>query len=156
MAIAMSVERYLKDQHIPYDVLPHERTMSSMQTALAAHVPPHRIAKAVLLEDDGGFLVAVLPADRHVHLGMLREELGRRIGLATEREVMEVFGDCALGAIPALAQAYGIETVLDDELMEQPEVYFEAGSHEELIHLSRLHFLQLFRDAPHVHFARTQ
>jgi Ala-tRNA(Pro) deacylase len=154
MAIAISVQKYLKEMHIPYNVLPHSRTLSSLQTSLAAQVPPHRIAKAVLLEDEQGFVMAVLPADRHVHLAMLRDELGRRVNLANERRVMDVFPDCDLGAIPPVGQAYGVETVLDDELMEQPEVFLEAGSHEELIHLSRHHFLQLFKDAPHVHFAR--
>jgi Ala-tRNA(Pro) deacylase len=155
MAIAISVQKYLKDMHIPYDVVPHARTLSSLQTSLAAHVPPHRIAKAVLLEDDRGLLMAVLPADRHIHLAVLRDELGRQVNLADERKVMNIFPDCDLGAIPPVGPAYGLDTILDDELMEQPEVFLEAGSHEELIQLSRHHFQQLFRDAPRVRFART-
>lgn len=153
MAIAMTVQKYLKDLHIPFDVLAHVRTASSVQTARAAEVPPHRVAKAVVLEDELGYLMVVLPADRHVQMSVLRDRLGRKVNLASERALMQMFGDCALGAIPALGQAYGVETIIDDEIMEQPEIFIEGGSHEELIQLSRHHFMQLFQNAPHMHFA---
>jgi len=153
MAISMTIQKYLKDMHIPFEVLPHVRTASSVQTALAAEVPPHHVAKAVVLEDELGYLMVVLPADRQVQLNVLRERLGRKVNLASERQMMQMFGDCALGAIPALGQAYGLETIIDDEIMEQPEVFIEGGSHEELIQVSRHHFMQLFQNAPHMHFA---
>jgi Ala-tRNA(Pro) deacylase len=153
--IAMSVQNYLNEMQIPYDLVHHDRTMSSMRTAEAAHVSARCIAKAVLLEDGGNYLMAVLPADRHVNLNMLREQLGRRIELAREREVMEVFGDCDLGAIPCTGKPYGVDMIVDDELLEQPEVYFEAGSHEDLVRMRREHFMKMFADTPHWHFGRT-
>lgn len=151
MAIATTVEKYLKDQHVPYDVLPHMRTGSSIRTATAAHVSPHRVAKAVLLEDEQGYVMAVLPADRHVHLGTLRRELGRRLGLATEQEIANLFRDCDVGAIPPLGEAYGLTVVVDDELMGESDIYFEAGDHEELIHVRREDFMRLL---PHARYAR--
>ncbi|HEX6828669.1 MAG TPA: YbaK/EbsC family protein, partial [Burkholderiales bacterium] len=68
--IAMSVQNYLTEMQIPYELVHHDRTLSSMRTAEAARVPARCIAKAVLLEDGGGYLMAVLPADRHVNLSM--------------------------------------------------------------------------------------
>jgi len=153
--IPMTVQNYLNAMQIPFDVVQHEKTLSSMRTALAAHVPPHRIAKAVLLSDGGSYLMAVLPADRHVHMGLLREQLGRRIGLASEREVMDLFGDCDMGAIPAVGSAYGLDMIVDDELMHEPEVFFEAGDHQDLIRISRDNFMKIFHDTPHWHFGRT-
>ena len=77
MSIAMTVDKYLRQLQVPYDILPHYRTGSSLETARVAHISAHQLAKAVLLEDDGFYLMAVLPASEHVHLGMLREQLGR-------------------------------------------------------------------------------
>ena len=155
MSMAPTVEKYLKEQHIPYDVLPHARTFSSIRSATAAHVSPHRVAKAVLLEDEEGYMMAVLPADRHVHLGTLRRELGRRLGLATEQEIASLFRDCDLGAIPPLGEAYGVDVVVDDELANESDIYFEAGDHEELIHVRREDFLRLLSHARYVHFSTT-
>lgn len=154
MAIAITLENYLKEMRVPFEVLPHPKAMTSLRTASAAHIPPHRMAKAVMLEDEMGYMMAIVPADRRVHLGALREQLGRTMGLATEPELGTMFKDCALGAIPPLAAAYGIEAVVDDELMEGNEVYFEAGDHEEVVRMRRDDFLRLLGAARHGHFCR--
>lgn len=152
MSIAMTVEKYLRQMQVPYHVLAHDRTRSSLETARVAHVPARQLAKAVLLEDDGGYLMAVLPASEHVHLGKLRDQLGRSIGLATEREVMEVFKDCDLGAIPPVGPAYGVRMVVAEELAREPELYFEGGSHLDLIHMDCSQYLKLCEGAARAHF----
>ena len=152
MSIAMTVEKYLNQLQVAYHVVAHPRTSSSLETARVAHVSAHQLAKAVLLEDDGAYLMAVLPASEHLHLGKLRDELGRRVGLATEREVMEVFKDCDVGAIPPLGAAYGMPVVVDEELMQEPELYFEGGSHVDLVHMECTQFMKLCEGARRGHF----
>ena len=39
-----------------------------------------------------------------------------------------------------------LETVVDDLLAEQPDIYFEAGDHEQLIHVSAEVFQMLLGD----------
>ncbi|MFZ5557751.1 MAG: aminoacyl-tRNA deacylase [Pseudomonadota bacterium] len=152
MAIAQTLEKYLNERQIPYDLVNHAKTGSSLRSASMAHVPAHQVAKAVILEDDSGYLMAVLPAHRHVHVGTLSKCLGRKLGLATEAETRSIFPDCELGAIPPVGEAYGLATVVDDELAAQPEVYFEAGDHEELIHMKTYDFMQLLPNAQHERF----
>ena len=155
MTMAKTVEAYLEERNVPYDLLPHSRTSTSMRTANAAHVPAHQVAKGVMLEDDGGYVMAVLPADRRVHLGAMREQLGRRVSLATEPELAAMFKDCELGAVPPVGEAYGIETVIDDELDDGGDVYFEAGDHEELVHVGHESFLMLHGQARRGRFSRS-
>jgi Ala-tRNA(Pro) deacylase len=156
MSIAMTVDKYLRQLQVPYDILPHYRTGSSLETARVAHISAHQLAKAVLLEDDAGYLMAVLPASEHVHLGMLREQLGRAVGLATEREVMEVFKDCDMGAIPPLGPAYGVPMIVDEELTREPELYFEGGSHVDLVHMDSTQYMKLCEGAGRAHFCGPQ
>jgi Ala-tRNA(Pro) deacylase len=153
MTIPLTLEKYLNERRISYDLVNHAKTGSSLGSAAKAHVPAHRIAKAVILGDEGGYLMAVLPAHRHVHVGNLSKRLGRRLGLATEDETRTIFADCDVGAIPPLGEAYGIATVVDDELAEEPEIFFEAGDHEELIHMKTDDFMQLLPNARHERFA---
>lgn len=143
MAIAMTIQNFLREQRVPFEVLMHDHTRSSLKTAEAAHIPTDRLAKAVMLEDDKGYLMAVVPASYRVNLGEVRQQLGRNIGLATESELTEIFKDCELGAIPPLGLAYGIETLYDDSLAQMSDIYFEAGDHEELIHVTREEFMRL-------------
>jgi Ala-tRNA(Pro) deacylase len=154
MTIATTLENYLRYMRVPFEVLPHRKAMTSLRSANAANIPPHQMAKAVVLEDDSGYLMAVVPADSRVHLGALREQLGRTMGLATEPELGTMFKDCALGAIPPIGAAYGMESVIDDELKDGSDVYFEAGDHEDVVRMHRDDFLRVLGPARHGHFCR--
>ena len=136
MAIASTVSSYLSECDVPYDVLTHPHTASSGESAQYAHVSGQHLAKSVVLEDDQGYVMVVVPSSRHVDLGEIHRQLNRDLGLATEGELGRLFMDCELGALPAVGPAYGMETVVDDALAEQADIYFEAGDHEQLIHVT--------------------
>jgi Ala-tRNA(Pro) deacylase len=143
MTIPASVQHYLDQRSVQYDLLPHAHTHDSMHTANTAHIPGSKLAKSVLLGDDGGYILAVVPATHRIDLGVLSRRLHRRLGLATESEVGRLFEDCDLGAVPPLGPAYGIETVVDESLMHCRDVYFEAGDHTDLVHVSGRDFMLL-------------
>jgi Ala-tRNA(Pro) deacylase len=153
MAIAQTVSGYLQSRHVNYDVIAHPYSDSSRKTAEMAHVPPEQLAKAVVLNDQHGFLMAVVSGDRYVSLEDLRKKLGRRLNLAPETRLAQVFRDCVSGAIPPLGPAYGMETIMDDSLVGQPEVYFESGDHRGLIRVNGEEFLTLLREAMHGQFS---
>lgn len=136
MAIANKLEAHLKACSIEYDLIPHPHSESSMFTATAAHVPGDQLAKAVIVKDGDEYLMLVVPSDYHVHLGALHRKLGRDVGLATEPELAGLCSDCDEGAIPPVGGAYGIKSMIEKILLEQSEVYFEAGDHEHLVKMS--------------------
>ena len=154
MTIASTVQHYLDDCGIDYEILEHARTMTSMRTAEAGHISGERLAKAVLLKTDGGYTMAVLPASCHLRLGEVQGYLDKPIGLATETEVGRLFADCEIGAIPPVGRAYGLEMIVDDSLAEQPDIYFEGGDHVSLIHVDAAAFQRLTADARHGRFCR--
>jgi Ala-tRNA(Pro) deacylase len=148
MSIAASVQTCLTQAGVQYDIIEHPRTSNSTHTAEAAHVPGERIAKSVVLEDGDRYLMAVVPATRHVDLGALHRQLGREIGLATEQDVARLFADCDPGAVPPLGQVYGIDTILDEAFVDAEDVYFEGGDHRALVHVNGSDFLKLMGNAP--------
>lgn len=152
MTTASRLEAYMMQRGVQYEVLPHPRSHSSMETAELAHVPGDCLVKSVILEDDEGYVMAVLPSTHHVEIGKLSRELNRRLGLATETELMALFGDCETGAVPPVGFAYGMMTVIDDSLAEKQELYFEAGDHRNLIHVNGDQFRVLMDKAVHAHF----
>jgi Ala-tRNA(Pro) deacylase len=154
MSIATNLKSFLERKAPRYETLPHKPTHSSIETADATHVPRHQLAKGVLVRDGDHYLLVVVPADYHVHLGMLHHYLGRDVGLATESEVAQLFPDCDPGAIPPVGAAYHLETLVDERLMEQPVVYLECGDHRNLVRLSGEDFAVLVADAEWVEVAR--
>jgi Ala-tRNA(Pro) deacylase len=153
MAIAKTVKWFLDSHQFSYEILQHRHTSSSAETADAAFIWGDQLAKSVLLEDEKGYVIAVLPASHRVDLKRLRRQMHRKLELATEAELGEIFSDCELGAIPPLGSAYGIPVVYDDHLMKLGSVYFEAGDHEGLIYMSGAEFMRMLEGAPHGRFA---
>jgi Ala-tRNA(Pro) deacylase len=153
MAIALTLKQFLDDQHVPYDVLVHTPTMTARHTARCCEIEADRLAKAVLMRDRQGYVMAVLPASCRLDKAQLWRLLHRSVEFADEDEAQSLLRDCIRGAIPALGQAYGIETVVDDRLDRAPEVWVEAGDHERLVHLSGESFRQLMAGARHGSFA---
>lgn len=154
MAIAITLQQYLDSNGIRYDVMPHGYTNSSMNTAEAAKVPGDQLAKSIILEDEDGYLMAVLPATHHVEIGRLSQQLNRKLGLATESEIARLFTDCELGAIPPVGEAYGMEMIMEDSLSTCEDVYFEGGDHTDIVHVHGEDFKRLMRTAMHGQFSR--
>jgi Ala-tRNA(Pro) deacylase len=154
MSVAHTLQNYMSQKDVHFDVLKHSPSRSSMQTAEAAHVPGDNLAKAVILEDDQGYVMAVVPATHQIRLGKLRRQLKRELRLAAERDFAELFHDCEVGAIPPLGEIYGMPTVVDDSLANRSDVYFEAGDHEDLIHMSGSDFQKLLATVEHGTFSR--
>lgn len=153
MAIAETVQRFLTGHSVEYKVVPHPHTGSSHETAEAAHVREDHIAKAVIVKDAIGFAMVVVPGSNWVDLDHLRKELNRELHLGTEDEIGNLFADCEKGAVPPLGIAYGIETFLDEALMSLANVYFEAGDHEELVHVRGDDFKALLSGVRHGHYS---
>ena len=154
MSIAHRVLSVLKRRHVPYGVIGHPASRSSMESAAAAHVPGDRVAKGVVLRDENGYVLAVVPSTHRVVPRKLENALARDLRMATEEEVVRIFLDCDRGAVPPLGMAYGLPTVVDVALAEQPEVYFEAGDHRRLIRVSHSGFGTLMREAVTGEFSR--
>ncbi len=147
MSMSNTLRSYMEGQSIPYEVVAHRLTRSSMESADAAHVASDHLAKAVIVKEGEDYMMVVVPSDYHIHLGKLHQLLGREVGLATESELASLFPDCAEGAIPPLGAAYRLITLVDSSLLDQSEIYFEAGDHEHLIRVSGGQFAHLLGDA---------
>lgn len=154
MTMTATVQSYLANNGIAFDVIPHRMTTTSVSTAQSAHVDARLVAKPVILEDEMGYLMAIVPANEHVRIGRLNKILNRHMGLATEQELRGLFSDCDLGAIPPLAPAYNMQFIVDDQLLRCKDIYIESGNHEELIHIKGKDFQRLMRGAPHSHLCQ--
>ena len=154
MAVAITLQHHLERLGVDYEVVAHPYADTGLGTAERAHIPPEKLAKSIMLEDEGGYLMAVCSASRRIKLGDLYREINRRLEFANEAELADMLGDCVLGAVPPVGDLYGVEVVVDMELFMQPDVYFEAGDHKDLIHVSAENFQKLMSGAEHASFSK--
>ena len=155
MSIPSRLSNYLDQRGARYETCTHKPSRSSAETARAAQVLPHQLAKAVILEDDTGCVVAVVPADKTILLGHLSQLLGRKeLRLSDESRIAMLFEDCDRGAVPPVGMAWGMETIVDDELESNDVVYMEGGDHERLLRMSHEQFHELMSAARHGRFCK--
>lgn len=156
MSIPSPLSSYLDQRGARYEICAHAYSRTSAETARSAHVPASQLAKSVVLEDDSGYLMAVIPADKTVMVGELARMLGRKeLRLADEDRIALLFYDCDRGAVPSVGMAWGIETVVDEELEARDVVYMEGGDHERLLRMSHDQFHDLMSSQPHGRFCKT-
>lgn len=154
--ISSRLSQFFDQLGVQYEVSEHRLSHNSAQTARVAHVPPRLVAKSVILEDDDGFVMAVIPADRYVMVGRLASLLGRHeLRLSDENRIATVFVDCDRGAVPPVGMAWGIETVLDEELVGHEVVYLEGGDHRRLLRMPGTQFAELMSAARRGRFSKS-
>jgi Ala-tRNA(Pro) deacylase len=118
--------------------------MTAAELAHADHVPPSEVAKTVVLRSGERFLLAVMPATRHLDLERLRALAGDpTLRLATEAEFAGVFTACELGAIPPIGPLWGLPVWVDDSLGREAETVFCAGNHHEAVHVAYRDFVRI-------------
>lgn len=149
MEISPTLIKELAKNGISYDIIHHSHSIFSLNTANSVRIPSFKMVKSIILEDDDGYVMALVPANQHLKIKELNKLLQRRMGLATEAELLTLFSDCEPGAIPPVGEAYHIETVVDFNLDDCQDVYIEGGNHEDLLHLSARSFKKLMKHSRH-------
>ena len=147
MAMAKKLREYLRDSQVTFDLVKHPFTVSSSRIAEQTHIPGDALAKCVLLRCSQGMMIAVIPSTHRIDLEHLDWLFDDHLEFADEEEITARFEDCDPGAVPPLGGAYGMRMAVDEDLVLRRDVYFEAGDHRQLVHVSGEAFGRLTRDA---------
>ena len=135
---------YLDQNEVEYVTISHSPAYTAQRIAEVAHIPGRELAKTVIVKIDDKYAMAVLPASRRVDLRHLQEALGAdEVVLASEREFKELFPDCEVGAMPPFGNLYDMGVYVAEQLTEDEEIAFNAGSHTELVRMSYSDFANL-------------
>ncbi|QIL91456.1 aminoacyl-tRNA deacylase [Microbulbifer harenosus] len=155
MTIASTISHYLNDHSIHYRVIPHDHSATSRESAHKAGVREDSVAKAILLEDDRGMVMAIIPASSSLNMSAVHDETGRNhLKMVDEEAFGKIFSDCEVGALPPLGPAYGITTLVDHSLARCDTIYLESGDHESLVALDGRDFQQLMSNCQHCDLSR--
>lgn len=142
MSVSVKLKAFLDERRVPYRSGTHAATYTAQQTAQAAHVGGRAFAKTVLILVDNKLWMAVVPAPDRIDLQRVRHGLSaRKVRLAAEAEFAHVFADCDIGAMPIFGSLYGVPVIVARELLENEEIAFNAGSHDEILQVKVSDFM---------------
>lgn len=154
MHLAERIETYLDRLGLPYALMPHAPSRTLDEAAALTHVDPQQLARAVLLQDAQGLILAVLPTDHLIDFQALRACCGRDCRPAGPEQVAAVFADCAPGSVPPVPEPYGLTAVVDIRLANGEQIHFEAGSRRCLVSMHSDSFRMLHQSSRTADIAR--
>jgi Ala-tRNA(Pro) deacylase len=137
MAISTKLKGFLDEHGVRYVSIVHSRAFTAAQIAASAHIKGKMLAKTVIVKDGGqagGMVMAVLPASHAIDFAAITGALGGAdVRLAGESEFAASFPGCEPGAMPPFGNLYGMRVLCDTALAEDREIFFNAGTHTEVI-----------------------
>jgi Ala-tRNA(Pro) deacylase len=144
MPILKKLREHLDGNGVRYEILTHRPAYSAQEVAAAQHVPGREVAKVVVARSGGGYVMAVLPATRRVDVTKLGAALGDPyVRLATEDEFARLFPQCEPGAMPPFGNLFGLPVFIDQSLMADERIVFQAGTHTDTVRLRYADFARL-------------
>jgi Ala-tRNA(Pro) deacylase len=141
------LREFLTEKRARYEVRAHDQAFTAQKVAAASHVPGREMAKVVVVRDgDGRPYMAVLPAPKQLDLDALCWAAGvKTLRLASETEFRALFPDCEVGAMPPFGHLYGMNVYLDDGFAPRRPIYFEDGTHRQVVGMRYEEFVRLER-----------
>ena len=133
---AQRLREFLDQRNVRYVSIRHSPAYTAQAIAHSAHISGKELAKSVMVKIDGRLAMVVLPATHKVNLGALRDALGgENVELAEERDFLNAFPGCELGAMPPFGNLWDVPVYVAQRLAEDELIAFNAGSHTELVRL---------------------
>ncbi len=132
----MNITDQLRRLRVHHEVMLHGPASCASRLASRLHFPGREVSKAVLLSTGSTYLVAVVPSTHRLDLGRLQAILGMdRLTLATVPDLVKVFHDCEVGAVPPFGRFYGVPTVVDTSLAGVSEVVCAGNLRHESVRM---------------------
>lgn len=142
--IARKIRSFLDEKHVKYIAISHSPAYTAQEIAALVHVPGREMAKTVIVSMEDRLAMVVLPASKRVSFDVLRKVVGTsNVRLAREDEFARFFPDCEVGAMPPFGNLYGFDVYVDPALAEDEEIFFNAGSHTEVMRMKYADFEML-------------
>jgi Ala-tRNA(Pro) deacylase len=128
------VLRLLEARGLHHAVIEHSQTYTAGAEARVAAVPPQHAAKTILLRDDGGYVLAVIPTSELLELRKVRRLAARpELRLATEEEMAADFPAFEVGALPPFGELFDCPEFIDVRLLSPARILCNGGDHRHSI-----------------------
>lgn len=130
MAIPATVMKVLDDWHVPYSLTDDEEVFNLMQSNPPASYSS-KVANVIFLKDGDGKVQVVIPGNRILDLNRLSFSTGRQFKALSAEELQRLKNKFGIDEFPALPQVTGVDSLVDESLLQQEELYIVSGAEHE-------------------------
>ena len=134
----------LLDKHkIVYEIKHHPPTPTSEEAAKARSEPLKIGAKAIVIKADEQFYLLVLPANRKIDSSLVKKAVNSKdLRFAMPEELFSLTG-LRKGAVPPFGLLLNLPMLVDQALLAEEFIAFNAGSLEHSIKMKTEDYLKI-------------
>ncbi|MEW5756204.1 MAG: HDOD domain-containing protein [Pseudomonadota bacterium] len=147
MWIVQHTQKFIKNRNIEHCVHKFPPLQEVEDAEMLARLPGGSAIKSLLLKDQFGLVLAVIPAANKLNLGNLCGQMRRRLEVVGEEEHRRVMKGMHPKFTPPLGDAYGIKTIIDEAILNAKRVLFSAGDNTNFIETSLQGYLAQAQNA---------
>lgn len=140
----MKVEEYLKKEGVDFSITEHPPAFTAQEVAAEEHVSGNMLAKTVVVKAGKEYAMCVLPASYKLDMKKVAKAMKtRKVRLADENDLAELFPDVEVGAEPPFGNLYNLPTMVDENLSADEEIIFQAGTHRHAVRMKYADYASL-------------
>jgi HD-like signal output (HDOD) protein/prolyl-tRNA editing enzyme YbaK/EbsC (Cys-tRNA(Pro) deacylase) len=134
MTIPATVLKVLDDWQVNYKLAGDEDTFQLMQgNPMTSY--SSKLARVVFLKDSIGQVQVVIPSNRILDLNRLSQQCGRQFNALKSDELTKLKAKFGIEDFPALPQVTQIDSMVDEHLLTETELFITSGDSHEWITL---------------------
>lgn len=134
---------YLRENGVAMQVLTHEPVQTSEEAARVRGTPLEQGAKALVCRADERTVLLVLPAHRRIDTRAFKRAQGvKDLHMISAGELQQLTG-LQVGAVPPFGHLFGLSTYVDERLLAEPRIAFNAGSRSTSVVMAPDDFVRL-------------
>jgi HD-like signal output (HDOD) protein/prolyl-tRNA editing enzyme YbaK/EbsC (Cys-tRNA(Pro) deacylase) len=134
MTIPATVLKVLDDWQVDYQLTDDEDTFHLMQgNPMTSY--SSKLARVIFLKDSIGQVQVVIPSNRILDLNRLSQQCGRQFNALKPDELAKMKAQFGIEDFPALPQVTQIDSMVDEHLLAETELFITSGDDHEWIKL---------------------
>lgn len=134
MTIPATVLKVLDDWKVNYQLTDDEDTFQLMQGNPMTRYSS-KLARVVFLKDSIGKVQVVIPSNRILDLSRLSQLCGRQFTAISSDELTHLKTKLGVEDFPALPQVTKMDTLVDNQLLKEEQLFIASGYNKEWIKL---------------------
>jgi HD-like signal output (HDOD) protein/prolyl-tRNA editing enzyme YbaK/EbsC (Cys-tRNA(Pro) deacylase) len=134
MTIPATVLKVLDDWKVDYQLTDDEDTFHLMQGNPITDYSS-KLARVIFLKDSIGQVQVVIPSNRILDLNRLSQQCGRQFSALTSDELTKLKDKFGIEDFPALPQVTQIDSLVDERLLDEDQLFITSGDSHEWIKL---------------------
>lgn len=134
MTIPATVLKVLHDWKVNYQLTDDEDTFQLMQGNPMTRYSS-KLARVVFLKDSIGKVQVVIPSNRILDLSRLSQLCGRQFTAISSDELTHLKTKLGVEDFPALPQVTKMDTLVDNQLLKEEQLFIASGYNKEWIKL---------------------